>query len=927
MHSSLISESGAHFVRDLLSDFPRPDRAAADAVKHWAASQGLTLDPDQVEAVTLHYRYHNGQCLAQVVQSMSLTQALLANWQGESNNDLVAAALHAPWAGDPPQGPLVLVDRLDTQGLLAYGADYQVFNGLYRHVTPQTYGPDNHVKLSAEAFQQFIWDLDFQTPYKAMLNSFWNAHQVHYGQAAKISFIAACNRQSANGSLSDEGRRLAWQVAGLEAAPTWASLGLSAKSRPVVRVSALNLYGYAATDLLCLSNAASGLTLLYMPGNSAPLHEFNDSAALKTWLAEQCRGASQRAALLQHFAPADATDGLSYSGLETVMIGLGLYPKAHHFAADDHPGFATSGYWNPQDIVNYKPKEYSPLITGDLFQALARRQKKRAFQDADYLIETDSRVTKAKWRGYLSSAINVLAPLALVMPALAPLFAVGGVAQFGLGMDALLTGKTLAQRQQGLEELAYGLFNAMALPHAAAPVKFEAAPWKFVAPKWLNGRLGYPLSPIDPPHWPALPLEEPVAQAFMPAPAMAPLPEANAAVANSVMRVLKFDGQRDELQCAIGGYLTRVTYDIETDTFIKLEDLNELDPPRYVAPQPPGNGMVEWNGADHPTTNQHRMASLRALGIDLHIPVDFAAMRATDVSAIPAKISSIWVGEALIEPDLLANVGRNAASLVNSGYEYQLFLSNASASSFARNRELLLAHAPNLKVIELEQHPLYEAFSQSPYYEQYRAALDGNGGVAINNASAADVLRFQLLKYEGGLFMDMDDTLLQAEQPPAEGVATAAVASVPLVASPDGLLVYPPLRHSALGMNWEYNTSLIGSHAQNPTLDAINEEMRRRFAARPEFYHSRPNYAVDPAGFRRYAEQLSAMTGPRLFTDVIQQALPALGTFRQAWLFNACPVVNAHNFFNEGQFIEMAEALCPLSRVARVGSTMSWRYT
>ena len=85
--------------------------------------------------------------------------------------------------------------------LFKYGADYRVYNGLFRQTSPATYDAGNHVRIPAEAFQRFIWNLDFQHPYKQMLAAYWKDGLNTYRDAAKVNFIAACNKQAAEGSL------------------------------------------------------------------------------------------------------------------------------------------------------------------------------------------------------------------------------------------------------------------------------------------------------------------------------------------------------------------------------------------------------------------------------------------------------------------------------------------------------------------------------------------------------------------------------------------------------------------------------------------------------------------------------------------------------------------------------------------------------
>ncbi|WP_331250228.1 dermonecrotic toxin domain-containing protein, partial [Pseudomonas monteilii] len=88
-------------------------------------------------------------------------------------------------------------------------------------------------------------------------------------------------------------------------------------------------YGYASTDLLYINDADSGLTLLYAPGNSSPLLEFATEDLLKDWVGQQCKGAATRQALKQHFRLADGPQGIDFSGLDTALEGLGVYPHNH----------------------------------------------------------------------------------------------------------------------------------------------------------------------------------------------------------------------------------------------------------------------------------------------------------------------------------------------------------------------------------------------------------------------------------------------------------------------------------------------------------------------------------------------------------------------------------------------------------------------
>lgn len=916
MTSRYITAQGVQAVRDSLQDYPRPDRAAADAVRKWASRQGLDINPDKVDAVTLHYQFKGQRCIAKLVRKLTMTQALLSNWQGESNNDLIGAALHAAWAGTPAPYPITLVDDLDEGGLFDYGGEYVVYNGLYRQTSPASYDSAHHVRIPAEDFQSFIWHLDFQTPYKHMLKAYWKDGLHAYRDAAKVNFIAGCNRQISEASLSQAGRILAWQVAGLQPRPQ------------AVHVACLNVYGYAATNLLCLKNIDTGLTLLYIPGNSSPFHEFTDESAMQLWIAEQCRHPHTRQALEDHFPPGDEADTLGFSGLNTALTGLGLYPAYHHFDPDKHPGFATSGLWVPHDTINYRTSKYSPPIDGDLFMAMARQQKKRSEQDAEFIINTDHSVTKEKWRGYFTSAINTLAPIAMVVPELAPIFALGGIVQLGLGLDRAINGKTLEQRADGADDAIWGVLNATPLLHVQIPERpaiFRFKRSEFVIPARINGQLGYPLSPVQAPHLP--PLEPVLETAFSLSQSVQPVAGASQEIADAVIRVPSYSGKHDLLEAEIDGYVADVQYDVEHDAFIRSTDVNELDPPYFVAPKPGERSLARLENPDRPVTNTQRAKTLQALGVDLILPMSLGDLRPPAAKPIPKKISCIWVGDKVISPALAENVGRNAELLNDSSYQYQLFLSTASPDAYNRNVELLAKHAPSMKVIALEFHPMYQDFEDSRYFPQYEAALDGNGAVATNYASASDILRYQMLKSEGGLYMDMDDSILSPSERTPLGQPAERIDDVPLCTSDRGLLLSVPMSNETLGMDIRYGNSMIGSHPGNPTLDAVSDTILERYEANPDFYDARPSAVDDPEAFQRYAMKLNYITGPGALNDTISRRSLELAQYREVWNLSALPIRDLGGVLTWAGFGDATQALTPLTRFSRVGSSLSWTHT
>lgn len=905
-----IPSENLHLPREALIDFPRPDTLASEQLAGWLRDRGIELAPADIDVVTLHYQYEplgegrqHFRENAIVTQKMSLVEALLGNWQGEPSEGY--GNFHfGDWAGLAPQGAVTLVERLEPQSALSNASAYLIFNGLYRRTSPQVYGPQTKLAVRAEDFQGFIWGLHFHHLYRASLDRFWEARLAHYQRALKISFIAACNRQVLEGSLSDQGQRLAWQAAGLRRSKV-----------PALQRRMLNVYGYTSTSILCLTDADSGFTLLYLPGNASPLHEFSDQAAMQQWFAEQCQDPAKRVALERYFTPADWPDGLDYSGLRTALKGLGLYPKPHRLAVN-HDGFATSGFWVAQEMVNYRAQTYSPLIIGDLFAYLAERQKQRSYEDADSQITSNHQIDKARWTSYLNAAMVIISPLAMVVPELIPVLLTGGLSQFALGMDQLLNGKTLEEKSSAVSTQVFGLLNA--LPLAATLAADPAQVYRWYRPGFVTpSRLRDLLSAGSPAASPAEEIElAPAESAFREAPVIPSSQISALATRIDANLHVRFLGWFEEDGKVTGKWME---YELASDSFIKLEEARLAEPPRWIVSN--RSTLVRLADLSHPVSDVQRMATLRALGIHVHLPIELGAYDALATTAIPQIISSLWVGDRAIGPTFLEALAHNAQALSASDYRYQLFLSRLNPDAYQHNLALLAERAPTLVVLPLEQQPFFQAFTTSRYFSQYQAAIDGNGGVATNFSSACDILRYRLLSHLGGIYLDADDQLLLAARPERDPLP---LLRQPLKTSADGLLLAPPVSNDQMGMYIKFNSSVIGSHPGNPTLQAISDEILRRYQLEPTFYSRRPFRADNSASLAAYSRRLSLLTGPGVLNDVIDQRLPWLSQLREICNLLVAPLHDVHRAINLRRFSQTLHEHVPMDQCFQMGQAHSW---
>lgn len=840
MTGTLVNPAGEQFVRNHLQHIPRPDRHACSAIREWAMQQGHDLDPDQTDVVTLHYRGNQ----AVITQRISLTQAVLSNWQGETNKNVIGQLFPGHWAGTLPSDPLTIVEHLPEPGVFDNGAHFSVFNGLFRRTTPARYDSTTHLPVDVEAMQQFIWNLDFYKRFTTMLDGYWNKANDTHRQTLQISFIAACNKQVQEGSLSDAGRQLAWQAAGIM------------QSVPGLEIRALNVYGYTATDLIYIATPAQQKVLLYVPGNASPFHEFDDMAGLKTWFGDQCADAEKRQSLRQHFKLADTPDGLDFSGLDTALDGLGTYPAFHH-RSPNRSGFTVDGPWPPAEYVNYRPHKYSPLLEGELFAALTLRQRKRSYADADFIITSEAQVTKARWRGYLVTSINLLAPLAIVVPELIPLLAVGGIGQFGLGLDQAINGKTLDEKDDGVSNITFGLLNAAPLallPATRTKMLFPGKRSRFTLPTRMNDQLGYPLSPNSPPR---LPEEGEAAQYFSPPPfTLPPIPLNESPVARHITRVIDPQTGGMRMEAVLDERRVTVVYDSEHDAFV-LEAERQSRQPTYYHVSDEHDGLAAIDVANRTVTDEMRMKTLHALGVDLKLPIEIPPIDSAGLRPLPKQILSIWVGDQTLPDELLKKIETNVERLRGTQYRYRLYLSNDSSEAYEINKTRLAEFSDKLEIKTLEDEPLFHDFKETEYYEQYAKALERK-----HYSSACDVLRYPLLNAEGGIYMDVDDELLAAELD-----NRALIGSSHLSTTPEGLVLGSPVSNDMMGMHADYNTNVIGSHANNDTLQIISDRIREHYLNNETFYESRP--LTGQPGHEAYVKALSSMTGPAVLNEVI----------------------------------------------------------
>jgi hypothetical protein len=86
-----------------------------------------------------------------------------------------------------------------------------------------------------------------------------------------------------------------------------------------------------AYNIMCVRNNTDGHTLLYVLGNSSPIHEFSSIIELNSWFVNQTKDDDKRRILLSHFMLNNLEATLTHLSLEDTLKSISeLNLKEYH---------------------------------------------------------------------------------------------------------------------------------------------------------------------------------------------------------------------------------------------------------------------------------------------------------------------------------------------------------------------------------------------------------------------------------------------------------------------------------------------------------------------------------------------------------------------------------------------------------------------
>lgn len=425
--------------------YEAPHAYARDCVKGFV-QQHLheDCDPDELLLVTLYiYEIDTAPQRANIAFSMTLTDALLRNWQQKGNGQFFD---HLGHPREYRQGGYY--SRISQTPLPL--ADCFAYEAIYRKTSPQRFDPSTHVPIDPVVFKQFVWDADLQAHYLKSLNSFWELHGEDYNLLIKAAVLESAYVQHSEGTLSAGDKGLVLRSTGLEPDQAWETLTLEhfthAPMSSRITFRELILYRYVATDIIVIQDEHTDRLVVYIPGNSSPLHGFDGISALRDWIVLQCKDSRRRKSLETHFRAEDNPDGAFLSGLHTALAGLAAHPDRLNDA---------TGHWWPDREINL-----GAAITPWPFSHFKANLQDRLASDGKQLIHSQADYNKEMASQMLTNAILATGVIAMVAPVLwIPLVAMS-LALIGMGVDEVVEGRTENEKEDGIGRIVFGVLNA-----------------------------------------------------------------------------------------------------------------------------------------------------------------------------------------------------------------------------------------------------------------------------------------------------------------------------------------------------------------------------------------------------------------------------------------------------------------------------------
>lgn len=454
--------------------------------KKWADAILFKLTGKHIDSDTVYLNRFNGGGHTPDPENATITGWEYTTWEPVSSLRLPDALLKNFSENDWVPGNLDWASGLYTDG--------------FGQSKKKGWGAHNQVPILPSQIMHESWKTDFQGEMTKKIDSFWNTHTDQYRTAIKGEFTYQARKQLKTAQAMQPAERalqapehrftredyrlVMGAVPNLpldENAPLTIDQ-LKAQAPLEGQVHALNIAGFASTDILRFSAADGGRQVLYIPGAEPAFLRFDSLEKLEQWVIDQTKDDKKRAALASHFpliARQDHEPGTLKTIAKVLMPVLWFTDVgSRKEGLDTALQKLASGKLHPAIHDNQSP------IAGDVFSAMATATKHRMTSDADVVIKSNSEVTRDTWLNDITVAAGLLAKLAPIAAPVAIAAVATGLTELALGAEKQASGDTAAERRDGASKAFDGLLNTLFSVGASAKPEdpFALAPEKQLPP-------------------------------------------------------------------------------------------------------------------------------------------------------------------------------------------------------------------------------------------------------------------------------------------------------------------------------------------------------------------------------------------------------------------------------------------------------------
>jgi hypothetical protein len=200
---------------------------------------------------------------------------------------------------------------------------FYVYSAIYHTNESLEFTPKTQWDVAPEVVIDIAESLDFDDIYTQYINKYWKDNFFNYSKHLRMSYLQSVIYQHKKSSLSEKGAFLALQAAigatdvsvyfmGLQKSPT--VLAYTGAFFIIDNYLLYTVVNYAY-NIMCVRNNTDGHTLLYVIGNSSPMHVFFNLIELNSWFVNQIKDEIKRRILLSHFM---------LNGIEATLTHLSL---------------------------------------------------------------------------------------------------------------------------------------------------------------------------------------------------------------------------------------------------------------------------------------------------------------------------------------------------------------------------------------------------------------------------------------------------------------------------------------------------------------------------------------------------------------------------------------------------------------------------